>query len=376
MSQLKSLLNNYNATHEYGKDQMSNLIQKLKDKIQNVTQTIKKNPTLLIKIAPIFSFIIPFLILYYLYPASFEATWKGRTYYLFFIWLILLELILNWEKIQVKIHKIRSKRFMAFITVSLLPTFYVIISNFCGLNTAIVNISPKHYGDPFWANLMPLSVEYLVFSILFVPIISTVYGIKELKNFLLPPCLIGVIGLIYVVDNLCPYGYFTPFQILVPTTTNLAATVLNMMGYETNITYHNSTIYGPAPYLKVQDPNISYRRAGSYIAWPCSGIDSLIIYSAVILLFLKNTSISWKKRIAYFLIGAVVTYFINILRIVTIFLIGMDYGMRSPQVQQFHNYYGALYSIIWIMAYPLIIIGTQALWRKIKKPQLSQLNLA
>ncbi|MEM3715236.1 MAG: exosortase/archaeosortase family protein, partial [Nitrososphaeria archaeon] len=104
-------------------------------------------------------------------------------------------------------------------------------------------------------------------------------------------------------------------------------------------------------------------------------IDSLIIYSVTILLFLKDSVISWKQRTAYFLIGAAITYFINILRIATIFIIAIDYGATSPQVQQFHNYYGPLYSITWITAYPLIIIGTQALWRKIKSRKIPSKKL-
>jgi exosortase/archaeosortase family protein len=84
-------------------------------------------------------------------------------------------------------------------------------------------------------------------------------------------------------------------------------------------------------------------------------------------LFLKNSDIPWRQRTIYFIIGAIITYFINIMRIVTIFIIGIDYGVGSPQWWQFHNYYGALYSISWIITYPLIIIGIQVLWSKIKK---------
>ena len=40
------------------------------------------------------SFAIPFAVLFGLDPQSFNATWKGRTFYLFFLWLIFLELIL------------------------------------------------------------------------------------------------------------------------------------------------------------------------------------------------------------------------------------------------------------------------------------------
>ena len=348
---------------------MQNIIQTLKGKILNVAQTVKKNPTILIKIAPILSFVIPLLILYYLYPESYEATWKGRTYYIFFIWLIFLELILSWEKIQVKIYKIKSTRFMAFTILSLLPTVYVIIANFYGLNTAIVDASPK--GS--WASFMPLSVEYLVFAILFALIILIAHGIKGLEDFSLPPCLVGIIGLIYLIDNLYPYAHFTPFQIIVPTTANLAASILNMMGYNTQMTIENHHIYGTVPLLTVWDPNNPLRSAASYIAWPCSGVDSLLLYSVTILLFLKNTGIPWTQRTSYFIIGAVITYFINIMRIVTIFIIGIDYGVGSPQWWQFHNYYGSLYSIIWIIAYPLIIIiGIQTLWRKIKNRNISQ----
>jgi exosortase/archaeosortase family protein len=70
---------------------------------------------------------------------------------------------------------------------------------------------------------------------------------------------------------------------------------------------------------------------------------------------------SWKVRVTYFAIGATVTYFLNILRIVTIFVISINGG----DITQFHNYYGQLYSITWIVSYPLIIMGTQALGRKL-----------
>jgi thaumarchaeosortase len=344
---------------------MPNIIQKLKDKILNAAQTVKKDPTILIKIAPILSFITPLLILYYLYPASYEATWKGRTYYLFFIWLIFLELILNWEKIQAnKLDKLKSIRTIAFIIFLLLPTLYVVAANYYGLNAIIDDFAEKN--NIFWAHEMPLSTEYLVFTALFVSIVLLAYGYGGLMNHSISVIFLGIIGIIYTVDNVYPYGTFAPFQLLVPTTATLAANVLTLMGYQTEWT---GQLFG-TPILTVRKPNQIIGPSFG-IAWPCSGIDSLIIYSVTILLFLKDSVISWKQRTVYFLIGAAITYFINILRIATIFIIAIDYGATSTQVQQFHNYYGPLYSITWIMAYPLIIIGTQALWRKIKSRKIS-----
>lgn len=334
-------------------------MQKIKNKILNIPQTVKKNNDILINILLILAFAIPFLILYLLYPQSYEATWKGRTYYLFFAWLILIELILSWEKIRVsKLNKLKSIRTIAFIILLFLPTAYVIATNYYGLNTAIMDLAVK--SNIPRAPEIPLTTEYLVFTIVFVLTLILAYGRQGLVIHSISAIFLGIIGLIYMVDCLYPFGAFTPFQILVPTTASLAANVLNLMGYQVEW----KEPYLGVPVLKVWNQKGVVDNVG--IAWSCSGIDSLLLYSVTILLFLKDSGISWKWRTIYFIIGAAITYFINILRIVTIFIIGIDYGVDSPQWRQFHNYYGSLYSVIWIVTYPLIIIGTQILWKRIK----------
>jgi thaumarchaeosortase len=203
---------------------------------------------------------------------------------------------------------------------------------------------------------MPLSAEYLVLTALLVLIISLKYGISGLKDFSISAVFLGTMGMIYLIDNLYPYGRFAPLQIIVPTTASLASNVLRLMGYQTLFL---GDPHGLPTYIAWDKYN-NYSGAFS-IGWPCSGVESLIIYTVTILLFLKRSNMSWKVRVAYFAIGAAVTYFINVLRIVTIFIISINGG----NVTQFHDYYGQLYSITWIISYPLIIIGTQALGRKL-----------
>jgi exosortase/archaeosortase family protein len=92
-------------------------------------------------------------------------------------------------------------------------------------------------------------------------------------------------------------------------------------------------------------------------------------------------NISWKAKVSFFAFGALITYFINVLRIATIFTIGVQYGVASSQVQAFHFYYGPLYAMAWIISYPLLILASQGVWRKIRKrkitkPQPTQLSLA
>ena len=338
------------------------------DYFKSLRGNVKAICRILIRFLPIIAFIPPLLILYYLYPASFEATWEGRTFYLFFVWLISLELILNWDKVQEsKISKATRARTAAFIVVVLLPTLYVIATNYFGINTAIVNWATSYNVDPNVAGFIPLSTEYLVLTVLFASLISLDFGIGRLKDFALSTLFLGAIGSIYTINNFYPYGSFTPFQIPVPITTQLAASFLNLMGYRTSVSQASNS--GWLSTLTVMDPKKPLNTATFSIAWPCAGVESLIIYTITILIFLKGSAVSWRRGTIYFAVGATVTYFINILRIATIFIIQINTGggnSLTPQAQEFHNYYGQLYSVTWIVLYPLIIMGSQLLWNKFK----------
>jgi hypothetical protein len=68
--------------------------------MQSVLSLLKEHKNTLLKLLPLMAFAVPLLWLYLLHPASFELMWKGRTFQLFFVWLIALELILSWENIQ------------------------------------------------------------------------------------------------------------------------------------------------------------------------------------------------------------------------------------------------------------------------------------
>ncbi len=326
--------------------------------------------SLLVKLLPLFAFAVPLALLYLLNPidtylnvtaqASFELMWKGRTFQMFFLWLIALEFILSWEAIQPKINLRNKIHLAAYAALLLLPSLYLALE-FLGLNGAIADLSVQS-GVAF-ANSMPLAIEYLVFSAIFCLTIYMAFGKKGLIGFALPALFVALVGVLYTIDNMFPYGQFTPFQLLVPTTASLAAGVLGFWGYTAVPGVEASS---GMPTLDVSN---SLGSAKFAIAWPCAGIESLLIFTAVSLLFLKGMNISWKAKIALFVLGAAITYFINVLRIATIFTIGVQYGTNSLQVDDFHYYYGPLYAMTWIIAYPLIIIGCTLAWGRLRKRQ-------
>jgi len=295
--------------------------------------------------------------LYSLDPLSFQFSYQGRTLYLFFLWLVFMETIFNKERIQkYQITTLKPVR-KFFLAISLLlPVIYVVFSKYFGLDSLIAGFAIQN--NVAAAELLPLSLEYLVFTILFIFIILLINGSENLMDFSLSIFFLASIGVIYAVDDLFPYGQFTPLQVLVPTTATLAAKVLNLMGYQTHIQFTHDPVHGSLPTLFTWDS-----QGGKYtmfsIAWPCAGVESLLIYTMTILLFFKKTVIPWKQRALYFVIGAVITYLINILRVITVFIISLNGG----EVWTFHNLYGWLFSISWIMVYPFIIIGIRKNWK-------------
>jgi thaumarchaeosortase len=263
--------------------------------------------------------------------------WKGRTFQLFFIWLVALEFILSWETIKLKINRQNKASSLAFGLVLLLPTLFVVLEYYFGLNGAIANwalqsgIAAKPFSDS-----MPLAIEYLVFSILFSLTVFLSFGKKGLTGFALPALFVGLVGVLYTIDNVFPYGQFTPFQLLVPTTASLAAGVLSLMG---NTALLGTDVATGMPLLDVTGP---LGTAKFTIAWPCAGIESLLIFTAVALLFLKRMNISWKVKTWLLCLRCSGDLLINVLRIANLFILGTQFGVESSQVQSFHFYLDSL----------------------------------
>jgi len=302
------------------------------------------------------SVVLPLVVLYFLDPLSFDRAFNGRAYYLFFVWLVVLEFALDWDTYGAKAADNSVKRNLAFGIAVLLPTCYVVASQFFGLNAAIVELyRPFGISSP-WLDNTPLTMEFVAFTVLFAVIILFSYGRKGLADFSLPIALLGAVAAYHMINILYPYGDFTPFQFIVPATTTLSADVLNLMGYQTKVIMSPTN---PMPQLYAWNSEAIW---GFQIAWPCAGVEGLLLYAVVILLFLKKSNIRWLHRAIYFAIGAIVAYFINVLRIATIFVLALN----QQDYKTFHDYGAMLYSAIWIVSYPLIIIGSRILWSKLQ----------
>jgi len=282
----------------------------------------------------------------------FNETWKGRMFYLFFIWLLFLESIINLERIVKKGPRNRF-RILAFVICAIVPTIYVLSVNFFGLNETVVKLGLDigiDSSEPYFILLAwPLSLEYLVFFISFLIAIFLAYETDGMKTFSISLSLLGVMGLVYTVDTYYPDGMLKPLQMLALPAAACAAALLEILGYNFTLRYQPGPGSLPTIYMG------GFRPVG--IVWSCAGVHSLLLYLLIILLLFKRSNISRIRKLVYFIVGAVCTYFVNILRIASYFVIRESSGQDAAQ--SFHDSIGELYFIFWMFAYILLIISIE-----------------
>jgi len=294
----------------------------------------------------------------------FELTWKGRMFLIVFLWIILVESAMDWKKLVDEKPKNRYV-IIASLLAALIPTFYVLATNFFGLDLTVLQVGHDVFGilsvtaanEPwdFLHLYWPISCEYIVLAAFFIGAILLAYKTKGLKTLSISSALLGGIGVAYIFDTIYPFGVFKPLQAFALPTAATAAALFDLLGYGVRLAY-------PA-YAGVESalPSLTVVSGGKTvsvsIAWACAGVQSLLLFVLIILVFFKKADISPFRKLAYFVIGLFGTFFVNVLRVYSIVLIMLDSGSNAGMV--FHNTYGEIYSVVWIFLYILLIGGIQ-----------------
>ncbi|MEJ5327812.1 MAG: exosortase/archaeosortase family protein [Candidatus Bathyarchaeia archaeon] len=288
----------------------------------------------------------------------FELTWKGRMFLLVFLWIFLIESALDWRSITDETPKSRSIMLASFLC-ALIPTLYILAINFLGLDLALLqfgrdigirSVTPENQPWDFLYLQWPISCEYVVFTVFFVSAAVLAYKMRGLKYFSISFTLLGGIATAYLFDTIYPFGIFRPLQAFALPTAAVAAALLDLLGYAVRLTF---PVYAFDSYLPSLAISMGGQSASVIIAWACAGVQSLLLYIVIILVFFKKAVLSGFRKLAYFIIGLFGTFFVNVLRVISILLIMLDQGREAGMV--FHNTYGEMYSVIWILLYILSI---------------------
>ncbi len=278
----------------------------------------------------------------------FERTWKGRMFYIFFIWIALVESIADWESIT---SSLSTNHFASFLSLAFasVPMIYVLSFNYLGLDNIVLEfgkliLRPEYSSGQqsfFVTEHWPLSVEHILFALLFFLAFVCVYGRRVLRFFPVSFSIIGGIGVFYMIDTIFPYSLSAPLQTIAIPTAACAAVLAQSLGYMVVLNLYWTN---PAPQLMVI--KTVDQRVSASIAWPCAGVQSLFIYLLVMLLFLRRSSMSDARKIVYFIAGAVGTFTVNVVRIVAYYVASLEV---SPTMgSQIHDVYGELFFLGWL----------------------------
>ncbi|MDG6222274.1 MAG: exosortase/archaeosortase family protein [Candidatus Bathyarchaeota archaeon] len=339
------------------------MITSIKKEAKNLIYKIQQ-PFVLQNILVFAAFIIPLLIIYFFDAGSFDYLWKGRAPYLLFLWLIILEAALGWKKLKENPPTFWNKKTVFATITLLLPTVYA-VGLHLGLQSAIqelgqiIGVPTEQFGEWYLTHSWPFSFEYVLFAGLFIASIWLLYEKKGLKIFSVSSFFIAGVGIFYMIDTFFPYGTFTLLQSFVPVTVSVVIFILNILGYGTRTFLGGEDGLG----LTVTGANGSY---SAIVSWSCAGSHSLFLYSFMIMLFLRGTSITRTRKIIYVVAGALGTFFVNILRILAILLAGVNSG--ASLATTFHEFYGEFFFIIWMFIYLTIIYLLETRFFKKYKP--------
>lgn len=134
-------------------------------------------------------------------------------------------------------------------------------------------------------------------------------------------------------------------EILAPLEAGWLSSLLNFLGYKTHVIYGRevSTVIFEDRYARVP------------IAGACTGIQGMTLYTTLTAGLLIGTKIAYRRRVVYLIVGALILFFLNFLRLLILSLVAYHYGMQK--MYEVHEWLGGVIFMIFIVIFWILVIG-------------------
>ena len=151
----------------------------------------------------------------------------------------------------------------------------------------------------------------------------------------------------YMLDAFLPYGSIGPLQFWANFIVAGVATFAKVFGLP---------IYGLTNHLTIVGIHGEYRLV---VYWPSVGVQSILIYSVVMVVIAAKLQAPRIRKIVYAVIGVAGTVFLNVVRIFSIAYYGYAYATSGEQLDAFHNAIGEVLFPIWIVVFLAVILKVE-----------------
>lgn len=302
--------------------------------------------------------ISPIIFAFALFPDTFSLAWnEGRGGFLLALAFIAAELI------GLKIAVSKNRLFVVFTLAAITMVYFIALP--LGLRRSIEEAGPS-----FNVSLIDSWVwmwDSVVLCVFEFSSLVVLFGRRWYKVAPAGAIFLAGAAAFLATDAFFPYDTLGPLQFIVPVYLQFDQFVINFID-------DNIMNIGPANPESTSTPAIArgnllilnglHGPFALQVFWPSAGVDSMIIFTLVMLAFLLKMDIPRRRKILYFVIGAFGTATVNVVRITSLSLYALIVTTNVSEWEAFHSIAGIMLFLPWLGVYLGIVMFTE---RKIMK---------
>lgn len=195
-----------------------------------------------------------------------------------------------------------------------------------------------------YSNSFLMATDFIADTVYVALLSMALFTVGAIRR-IITPLLFGV-GMLffYLLDAFLPYGSIGPLQFWANFIVAGVALLAKVFGLP---------IYGFTNHLTIAGLHGYFRLV---VYWPSVGVQSILIYSVVMIVIAAKLQAPRTRKIIYAVVGVVVTVLLNVVRVFSIAYYGYAYATSGQQLDAFHNTVGEVLFLFWIVAYLFLII--------------------
>ena len=292
----------------------------------------------------------PILLLFAVAPQTFELSWAGFGQLgrggLFFS-LFFLAFDLTAFKKASKIEWSFVRKIVTILTVGLAAVYFVEVGLGQALTEYIYSVGRGFGASGQVSNSFLMAMDYLAFTVYLTILTTELFSVRTIQRVATSVVFSAGMLIFYLLDAFFPYGSIGPLQFWA----NFIVGGVTMLAGLFRL-----PIYGLANTLTIIGLHGVYQLI---VYWPSVGVQSILIYSLVMLVLAAKLNAPIYRKAIYSAVGIVGTICLNVTRIFAITLYGYLYATSGQQLNAFHNVIGEVLFPIWIMVYLVIVIRVE-----------------
>jgi thaumarchaeosortase len=293
---------------------------------------------------------IPVLVLFLIAPESFGLSWAGmgklgRGGLLFVLFFIAFELIDFRKTTNSHLSKNRKLVIGALFALGLL--YFGAVGLFKPFTDSIYWVGRILGASGDTSNSWLMATDYVAMTLYIFGLATAFFGGRGILKVITGIVLSAGMLVMYLLDAFFPYGSLGPLQFWANFIVAAVAFLTRGVGLP---------IYGKNNMLTISGKHGFYQL---FVFWPSVGVQSMLIYSLVMIILAAKLYAPAMRKITYAAVGVAGTVFLNVVRISIIAFYGYAYATSGADLDAFHNSIGEFLFPVWIVVFLWIVLDIE-----------------